>query len=375
MKVSNFSGLGLLAVLASSKVQAQVIKPLEPVNGTGVVQIGLYRDDDKSYHILNGTMFSFYGQTYNGLTVSTNGTIIFGNTSYFTSNPNNTPLPRGTFPGLWVAQDDWIQPDIAAVPKGYMYYKIYADGIAITWVNMRHSPSINGGPTNTFQAYLYNNGDIAFGYDDLNKVDKFVVGINKGDASNYSSVFGTNSGQTAFNDTNLAWISKTSYLFQYNSGQYGSNVLGGVPISGTLNFEEIDPGASAQSVVFALRPVGSTASFNKAASVSANGLYQLNDLPRKQYVVHIKGLKYLATNVNVNATTGGVTGVNALLRAGDSDDDNFCDVIDLSNLIAAFGTLSGDPNFSADADFNSDGSVDVLDFDLLVRNFGVQGDE
>ena len=45
--------------------------------------------------------------------------------------------------------------------------------------------------------------------------------------------------------------------------------------------------------------------------------------------------------------------------------------VDLLNLVAAFGTLVGDPAYDATCDFNSDGAVDVVDLLMLVNSFGL----
>ncbi len=64
--------------------RADLIKPVEAIGSTGVVRLGTYLDDNVAYPILSSTTFSFYGTNYSGLTVSTNGTVMFGNDNYFT---------------------------------------------------------------------------------------------------------------------------------------------------------------------------------------------------------------------------------------------------------------------------------------------------
>jgi hypothetical protein len=62
------------------------------------------------------------------------------------------------------------------------------------------------------------------------------------------------------------------------------------------------------------------------------------------------------------------------LWAGDIDGNNVVDQADLLELQAGFGLLEGQPGFNADADFNGDGVVDVLDFSILARSFGRRGE-
>jgi hypothetical protein len=56
---------------------------------------------------------------------------------------------------------------------------------------------------------------------------------------------------------------------------------------------------------------------------------------------------------------------------GDTDGDGHVDVVDLLNFVAAFGTVSGDPAYSAACDFNKDNSVDVVDLLIFVSSFGL----
>lgn len=49
---------------------------------------------------------------------------------------------------------------------------------------------------------------------------------------------------------------------------------------------------------------------------------------------------------------------------GDLDGDGAVDMADVQYLAEAFGSVTGDPNYDAACDFNSDGSVDVVD--LLI---------
>jgi hypothetical protein len=56
---------------------------------------------------------------------------------------------------------------------------------------------------------------------------------------------------------------------------------------------------------------------------------------------------------------------------GDTNGDGMVDVVDLLDFVAAFGSLAGDPNYSAACDFNSDDAVDVVDLLMLVNSFGL----
>ncbi len=54
----------------------------------------------------------------------------------------------------------------------------------------------------------------------------------------------------------------------------------------------------------------------------------------------------------------------------DSTRDNAVDVLDLLDLIAAFGTTVGQPKYNPLNDTDQDGAVDVLDLLDLIANFG-----
>jgi hypothetical protein len=54
---------------------------------------------------------------------------------------------------------------------------------------------------------------------------------------------------------------------------------------------------------------------------------------------------------------------------GDVDGDQDIDGMDLSLLAAAFGSVSGEPEYDVLADFNSDGLVNDIDMEMFSRIF------
>jgi parallel beta-helix repeat protein len=75
--------------------------------------------------------------------------------------------------------------------------------------------------------------------------------------------------------------------------------------------------------------------------------------------------------INMGAYGGGSDSVPSLVcRADLEGDDLDVDGADLFVFLAALSTSSGDPKFNADADFNSDGTVSIIDLAALAEEFG-----
>jgi subtilisin family serine protease len=55
---------------------------------------------------------------------------------------------------------------------------------------------------------------------------------------------------------------------------------------------------------------------------------------------------------------------------GDVNGDNKVDARDLTQLIQVFGSKSGDSNWNPNADINQDGQINVMDLQLLGKNYG-----
>ena len=149
----------------------------------------------------------------------------------------------------------------------------------------------------------------------------------------------------------------------------------GASVSGTLTFEGIAPAAPAQNVTFTFRPADNSGVLTRTLAVPASGAFSVGGLPHQTYTLHIKGDKYLAANVSINAASGSATGVSALLGAGDANNDNSVDTSDFGVLVGAYGSSLSVPGSGYDpaADFNGDGFVDTTDFGLLVGEYGSVG--
>lgn len=143
-------------------------------------------------------------------------------------------------------------------------------------------------------------------------------------------------------------------------------------VSGHITLEDcMTPG---QTVTLKFRPINGGLAYTTQVIVAADGSYTAS-APVGNYNVLIKGAKWLAASEAVDTTNGDVTGVNALLRAGDANNDNIIDVEDLNQLIQAFDADPTSPNWNGGkADFNCDDIVSVDDLDILIRNFDAGGD-
>lgn len=146
-------------------------------------------------------------------------------------------------------------------------------------------------------------------------------------------------------------------------------------ISGTLTLQGIVPAAPTQTITFLLHPSDNSGDVTKTANVASNGVFQLSGVPRKNYSLRIKGDRYLAVKINaVNASGGNVSGVIALLKAGDTNADNAADITDLLLLIGHYNQVSPSAGYLSAADLNLDGINDITDLLLLIGNYNKQGD-
>ena len=148
-----------------------------------------------------------------------------------------------------------------------------------------------------------------------------------------------------------------------------------VTVSGLLTLEGLAATAPDQTITFTFRPTGGGTSFDRTAAIGANRAFSFGDVPPGIYTMHVKGAKYLAVNVPINAPNNSVNGLSVLLPAGDANGDNVVDIGDFGLLVNAYGTDSATAGsgYDASADFNGDGVIDIADFGLLVNNYGNQG--
>lgn len=114
--------------------------------------------------------------------------------------------------------------------------------------------------------------------------------------------------------------------------------------------------------------------FTRSVALDASGSYTLSNIPPDNYIVSIKGAKWMRKNISVDARFGSVTNANTNLLAGDANNDNFADISDLLLLIAHYNRTAPNAGFLDATDFNCDGINDIADLLILIGNYNKQGD-
>lgn len=176
-------------------------------------------------------------------------------------------------------------------------------------------------------------------------------------------------------DITQSTLTNTGSTFTAIFAPYSATVLrltpGGGSVSGTINLQGAI--SQAQSVKFSFRPTNGTSAFDRNVTPGGTGAFTLTDIPSGSYQVAVKGAKWLRKTLSLTVN-GAVGSFNVTLTAGDANNDNSVDVLDLDLLIGAFDSVVGDALWNPNADLNCDGSVDVLDLDLFIQNFDRSGD-
>ena len=147
-------------------------------------------------------------------------------------------------------------------------------------------------------------------------------------------------------------------------------------VAGHITLEGISASAPTQQVSFEVRPDSAHPAYTLTADVDASGNFGVFPVQFDTGTLHIKGAKYLATNLSYDTRQGVVSDAAVTLRAADANDDNSVDTTDFGVLVGSYNSslaIEGS-GYDVRADFNLDGSVDATDFGLLVGNYGSDGD-
>lgn len=110
-------------------------------------------------------------------------------------------------------------------------------------------------------------------------------------------------------------------------------------------------------------------------TASADGVFTLTGIPADTYTVTVRTLGYLRAADPIALTAGTVATLDVgTLLAGDANEDNAVNILDLSILAGAYNTTVGNIGYDERADFNGDGSVNILDLSLLAGNYNTAGE-
>ena len=138
------------------------IDPNEGGNGVDI-QIS---DGGNGNNISNSTKyidlpfdFSFYGETYDEVSVNSNGWISFGHTNM--ESFRNYPIPGAGGPSPMIAA---FWDDLETGSSGDVYYEEFNDYVVIEWSDMRTQ---NNNSLETFQIILYDNSAQPYGDNEI----------------------------------------------------------------------------------------------------------------------------------------------------------------------------------------------------------------
>ena len=144
-------------------------------------------------------------------------------------------------------------------------------------------------------------------------------------------------------------------------------------LSGTISFNDFVGSQAGRTVSVVVTAVGSsTPLFSGSATLGATGGYSISvpGLAAGSYDLYVDGTPFLKKKQSLTWTASGATAVNASLVNGDSDNSGEVDAADIDLVIAAFGALVGNGNYSVSVDVDGSGEVDAADIDVVIANFG-----
>ena len=114
-----------------------------------------------------------------------------------------------------------------------------------------------------------------------------------------------------------------------------------------------------------------------SATTNNTGVFTITGFTPDTYDIAIKNwtcLSELKTNVVLTLGATTVVAFTSTTREGDSNNDDWITMADLSLLLTGWGSQEGDPNYSVHYDFNRDGWVTMADLSLMLANWGDSGD-
>ncbi len=173
----------------------------QDITSTGY-SVGLRGDD--TYKFINLPFnFPFYEEEYSRMYISTNGLLGFGNgsTTFNSQILPNTAAPNNLIAMMW--------KDLV-VYSGRVFAKEESNRLILQFNEIS---SYSGGPTYTFQAILYSNGNIKLQYRELSSsTTTGVIGIENADGT--EGILTSSSGQSGYDDTFAVLYQRVKELVQ-----------------------------------------------------------------------------------------------------------------------------------------------------------------
>ncbi len=229
--------VGAMVAVGATSAHAGLI--LSPLGGFTEFSSG---DDDVASQSL-GSNYSFYGQSFNSVSISTNGNLNFsGNTDFA-----NVAFPSGST-GSMIAP---LWSDFVLVQNSRVIYSQGTGYFGVTWNSV--STFFDQTQKFTFQTMIFNqnenfggfnfhSGDIAFAYGTLggplNSQNSGTVGLNNGNG--FKSAGLPTTGQSLISSADFSKLEpfKTEFiLYRYNGTGYDvsyQHLNSSVPEPGTL---------------------------------------------------------------------------------------------------------------------------------------------
>ena len=132
--------------------------------------------------------FTFYDGHFNEIYITSEGYLTFSFKFVYT----NPTIPSSHQHRKNIIAPYWTNLDGTS---GKIYVKNFSSYWVAAWENFNHDNTSLAG---SFEAVLYNNGDIVFNYAILENVSTYACGLNYGDGNNYSSYNELTSGINDF---------------------------------------------------------------------------------------------------------------------------------------------------------------------------------
>jgi len=175
------------------------------IDATGGSDTGLSKDDETVTGVPLGFDFFFYDKSFDKVNVCSNGWLSFEHTGNERSDRDFPSTNYNYFVApLW---DDWYLPG-----SGEVYYRTFGTSpnryFVVEWHDIEHYDDFWGDDHSTFEAIIYENGDLKFSYDHVGYTNGVTVGLNRGDGSKYNMLNGLpSSGSSILFSGSEGWLS------------------------------------------------------------------------------------------------------------------------------------------------------------------------